>query len=362
MLELIKGWYQQHFSDPQVAILALIVLGSLAVVLLLGDILAPVLFAILFTYLLDGLVSWMERLRIPRAVAATVVLLAFLVFSAAVILGLVPVLFQQVGQLIRAIPGMLVQGQDALLRLPEFYPSVFTQAQIEELLAAVRVEVASWGQAVLSLSLNQLVNLIAFVVYAILVPLMVFFGLKDKHKVLGWLRDFLPRRRQLSTRIWTEVDQKIANYVRGKFIEILIVWSVSFVTFSFMGLNFSLLLSFLVGISVIIPYVGAVAVTFPVALIAYFQWGISPEFGYLLGAYFIIQALDGNLLVPLLFSEVVNLHPIAIIVAVLFFGGLWGVWGVFFAIPLATLVQAILNAMLKRSSGESATAEATSSL
>ena len=57
-----------------------------------------------------------------------------------------------------------------------------------------------------------------------------------------------------------------------------------------------------------------------------------------------IQFLDGNILVPLLFSELVNLHPVAIILAVLFFGGLWGVWGVFFAIPLATLISAVINA------------------
>jgi putative permease len=63
-----------------------------------------------------------------------------------------------------------------------------------------------------------------------------------------------------------------------------------------------------------------------------------------LGAYGVIQLLDGNVLVPLLFSEAVNLHPVAIIVAVLFFGGIWGVWGVFFAIPLATLVSAIFSA------------------
>ena len=63
-----------------------------------------------------------------------------------------------------------------------------------------------------------------------------------------------------------------------------------------------------------------------------------------MGIYGVIQFLDGNLLVPLLFSEVVNLHPVAIIVAVVFFGSLWGIWGVFFAIPLATLIQAIIKA------------------
>jgi putative permease len=98
------------------------------------------------------------------------------------------------------------------------------------------------------------------------------------------------------------------------------------------------------GISVIIPYVGATLVTFPVLIVGFFQWGASEQFGYLILAYSLVQATDAIILIPLLFSEVVNLHPIAIIVAILFFGGLWGFWGVFFAIPLATLVKAILNA------------------
>jgi putative permease len=111
-----------------------------------------------------------------------------------------------------------------------------------------------------------------------------------------------------------------------------------------MGLNYALLLATMVGLSVIIPYVGAAVVTVPVAIIAWFQWGWSPELGWLLFAYGVLQALDGYLLVPLLFSEVVDLHPVAIIIAILVFGGIWGFWGVFFAIPLATLVQAVLNA------------------
>jgi putative permease len=78
--------------------------------------------------------------------------------------------------------------------------------------------------------------------------------------------------------------------------------------------------------------------------VAFFQWGLSTEFGYLMLGYTIIQGLDGNVLVPLLFSDAVDLHPVLIIAAVLVFGGLWGVWGVFFAIPLASLVKAVINA------------------
>src|SRR3990167_4255477 len=116
-------------------------------------------------------------------------------------------------------------------------------------------------------------------------------------------------------------------------------WAVSFSLSS---------LPMLVGLSVVVPYIGAVVVTVPVALIGLFQWGFSDQFVYLMVVYGIIQALDGNVLVPLLFSEAVNLHPVAIICAVLLFGGLWGFWGVFFAIPLATLFKAVIDAWPRR--------------
>ena len=105
-----------------------------------------------------------------------------------------------------------------------------------------------------------------------------------------------------------------------------------------------MLLALLVGLSVIIPYIGATLVTLPVAAVGLFQFGFDNHFLLLMAVYGVIQAIDGNILVPLLFGEAVNLHPTAIIVAVLFFGGIWGVWGVFFAIPLATLIRAIVTA------------------
>ncbi len=133
--------------------------------------------------------------------------------------------------------------------------------------------------------------------------------------------------------VWAEMNQQIANYIRGKVIEIVITGAVTYIAFAYLGLNYAALLALLVGLSVVVPYIGAVVVSVPVAMIAFFQWGWSDQFIYLMAAHAIIQALDGNVLVPLLFSEAVNLHPVAIICAVLLFGGLWGFWGVFFAIP-----------------------------
>ena len=140
------------------------------------------------------------------------------------------------------------------------------------------------------------------------------------------------------------MNQQMANYIRGKFIEFLIVGIASYLFFALIGLNYPILLGFLVGLSVIVPYVGMIAVTIPVVIIAYLQFGWTSEFFYVLLGYGIIQGVDGLVLVPLLFSEANNLHPIAIITSVLVFGSWWGLWGVFFAIPLATLVKAIINA------------------
>jgi putative permease len=230
------------------------------------------------------------------------------------------------------------------MRLPERYPEIVTADQIQDLIGTIRTELAGFGQQVLSLSLASVVGFLTIVVYLILMPMLVFFFLKDRDLILAWFQQYLPRHQKIASTVWHDMDRQISNYVRGKFWEILVVWSASFATFSAFGLNYAMLLGVLVGLSVIIPFIGVTVVTLPVLLIAWFQWGWNADFIWLSVTYFVIQALDGNVLVPLLFSEVVNLHPVAIIVAILVFGGLWGFWGVFFAIPLATLVQAVISA------------------
>jgi putative permease len=343
-MQVVTDWFKRYLSDPQVVFLALFLIIGFVVVITMGHMLAPVLASLVIAYLLEGLVRTLERRGIPRMAAVLVVFIAFMVFVAAVLFGLMPLLSRQVTQLGQQLPSMITTGQQVLMRLPERYPELVSTAQIEELMGAIRTEIAAFGQTALSLSLASVVGVITFLVYVILMPLLVFFFLKDKKLIIHWVKGILPRHRKFASTVWRDVDLQIGNYVRGKFWEVVIVYAASFATFSAMQLNFAMLLGVLVGLSVIIPYIGAAVVTFPVLLIAWFQWGWTADFLWLTVAYFIIQALDGNVLVPLLFSEVVNLHPVAIIVAILVFGGFWGFWGVFFAIPLATLVQAVLSA------------------
>lgn len=343
-MKIVADWFRRYFSDPQIIFLAILLLILFAVIITMGSMLMPVLASIVIAYLLEGLVVQLERRGSPRTASVLVVYVAFLVFVALVLVGVVPSVSRQITELVQQLPSMISVATTALMDRPEHHPELVTEAQVAELIGAIRAETLLFGQRVLSWSLASVVGIITILVYLILMPLLVFFFMKDKELIVSWFRRFLSTHRTIVTEIWKDVDRQISNYVRGKAWEILIVWLVSYATFSGFGLEYAMLLSLLVGFSVIIPYIGAAVVTVPVLLVAWFQWGWTPTFFWLAVAYFIIQALDGNVLVPVLFSEVVNLHPVAIIVAILVFGGIWGFWGVIFAIPLATPVQAILTA------------------
>ena len=342
MLDLFNRWFQRHFSDPQVVFLVVFLILSFTIVLVFNDTLAPVFAAIVIAYLLEGLVVLSDRLIKRRQISVILVFVGFLTVLMLTLFVITPLLWEQITDLITDTPKYIEQGRQLILQLPTHY-SFISEDAVLEIFSLIQSQVTTMGKHVLTFSLSSIQGSITIMIYLILAPLLVFFFLKDKEMILGWFMRFFPKDTQLSTQVWYEMDQQIGNYVRGKFWEITIISVMCFITFSFLGLKYALLISILVGLSVVVPYIGATVVTIPVALIAFFQWGWTADFAWLMLAYGIIQALDGNVIVPLLFSEVVNLHPVAIIVAILFFGGLWGFWGVFFAIPLGTLVSSVIT-------------------
>jgi putative permease len=348
MKKLLAEWKRKYLSDPQVIILGLLLILGFVTILLLGKMLLPVFAGIVIAFLLDSFVSLFVRVHVPRRISVVVVFVVFLVFLVVLLVVFLPLLSDQIRQLFQQLPSMIGGIQKALMLLPERYPDFISEAQIRNIIIFLSSELTSAGQRLLSLSVASVRGVISVIVYLILVPFLVFFFLKDKAAILDWLGGFLPENRGLTTEVWHEVNQQIGNYVRGKIWEIIIVWVVTYVTFLALKIQFAMLLALLVGLSVLIPYIGAAVMYLPVALVAYFQWGLSAEFVWALIAYSIIQLLDGNLLAPLLLSGVVNLHPVAIISAVLVFGGLWGFWGLIFAVPLATLVHAVIKAFFNR--------------
>jgi putative permease len=344
-LRFFSDSFKRFLPNSQAVSLAIILIVSFVLIYSLSNLLMPVFASIVLAYLLEGLVGKAENRGMRRLPAVYLVFSGFMACLGFLLFYLMPLVSQQAVELIQNIPEIINRAQTEIMRLPKIYPKFISENKIQQRMFVVQRELLTYGQNVLSLSAASVVGIVSAMIYLFLVPMMVFFFLKDKALLISWFLQFMPRDRHLTVRVWEEVDIQIGNYVRGKFAEIFILWFVSYATFATMGLNYAMLLAVLMGVQVIIPYIGATLVTFPVLGVAYFEWGLSgDDFMYIVIAYSIIQALDGVVLVPVLFSEAVNLHAIAIIVAILFFGGLWGFWGVFFAIPLATVVKAVLTA------------------
>ena len=346
---IFARWYRDYLTDPQIVIFILIGLLIIALFFFFGEFLAPIIASLVVAYLLEGFIHPMERLGIPRLAAVCLIFIVFITGLIFLVVGLAPMISKQITQFLQVLPQMLSAWQEELMTLPERYPQLITEEQITRVMELITAQITALGENIMTVSMATVRNLINFVVYLVLVPLMAFFLLKDKTKIINFIRGLTPENIGFASEIWQEVNEKIARFIQGKVLEILIVWAAAYLIFHLLGLQFAVLLGFLVGISVIVPYIGALLMTIPVALVAFSQWGFEPHFFYVLGAYFALQFVDGNILVPVLMSGIVNLHPLAIIIGIIIFGGLWGIWGVLFAIPLATLVHAIIKAWIRKS-------------
>ena len=352
MSQVFKKLVHRYFHDEEAIILAFIIAVTVVAFYLFGRILAPVIAAFMIAYLLIPLTNRLIKLRVPYWLANVLVFLAFMGSLLFIILGIAPMVFKQMTNFAAEAPSILQDVVAQLQLLPVLYPEYFTEAMVQHWSSYISSSsmgetVVSWVVPLIQASFQSVPNILGVGVYVIIVPVLVFFIMKDRRFLLEQLEWMLPKRRSLLNQIGNEMNQQITNYISGKVLEIIIVGVVSYFVFTFLGLKYAALLAVIIGFSVLVPYVGAIAVTLPVATIALFQWGFGTEFMYVILAYGILQMLDGNVLVPLIFSEAVNLSATAIIVAVLFFGGLWGFWGIFFAIPLATLLKAIMNAWPK---------------
>ena len=343
-VDVLGGWVNRYFSRPDAIFLISVLLVIALVLYALAGALAPVLTGLVLAFLLQGLVGRLEKLGSPRLLAIAVAMIVLIGTVATAVLLVVPLLWQQAADLLALAPTLVGMLRDGLSSLAEAFPEFITEEQILGVVNESSKELGNLSGVLLESAFSQVFSLFGLLIYLVLVPISVFFLLKDKELLMAHLASLLPKDRPLLDAVGSEMNAQLGNYVRGKAVEILLVGTVTFVTFLFFGLNYAALLGVLVGISVLIPFIGAAIVTLPVFMIAVLQFGWSLDLAWVMLAYAIIQFLDGNVLVPLLFSEAVDLHPITIIIAILAFGGLWGLWGVFFAIPLATFIKAIYAA------------------
>jgi len=344
MFEQINNLLKRIFNNEETIIFSLVLVFVLLIISFFGSILTPFLISIVVAYLLVGLQKKIESYNISRYLALLLTFSLFIVTGGAILIWLVPILYIQLQAFILDIPGLFNNFLNFVSELPTKFPDLVSADQISVFFQAVSSELTSITQNLVKSSIAGIQSTITILLYIILFPILVFFFLFDRKNIIDGLIKIIPGKRQMLSNIWIEMDDQLSNYVRGKILEIFIVGVAAAIIFASLGLKYTALLSVLVGFSVLIPYVGAFLVTIPVIVVGLLQFGIGTQFYILIGLYLLLQALDGNLLVPIIFSDAVKLHPVIIILAVFVFGSLFGFWGVFFSIPIATFIKAVWNA------------------
>ena len=343
MLEELNSLLKKVFSNEETLVFALLLTGSFLALFFLGNILTPFLISLIFAYLLIGMQSRMEQYGMNTLASLIFTYCFFLLAGVAMIVWLGPMVYQQLQSLILEIPKWVNSSMIFVQDIPQKYPDLISSDQITTFLQSLSGQVTSISQDFLKASIAGIQNTVTVAINLILLPILVFFFLFDREAIISGFLAILPKDRDMLKNVWVEMDDQLSNYARGKAIEIVIVVVAAAIIFMIFGLQYIALLSVLVGFSVLIPFLGAFIVTIPVVAIGLLQFGLTFDFWLLLGAYIILQILDGYLLVPILFSDAVKLHPVIIMLAVFVFGSMFGFWGVFFAIPIATLIKAIWN-------------------
>jgi putative permease len=343
VLEEINNLFRKIFSNEETLVFGMLLTAAFLILFFLGNILTPFLISIIFAYLLVGMQKRLEDYGLNSTIALIVTFSFFLLLGIALMVWLGPLVYQQLQSLILEIPKWVNAFMIFAQNVPEKYPDLVSSDQITAFLQSLSGQITAISQDFLKASIAGIQNTVTIAINLVLLPILVFFFLFDRESIISDFLNILPRERAMLKKVWVEMDGQLSNYARGKAIEIVIVGSAAAIIFMYFGLEYIALLSVLVGFSVLIPFLGAFIVTLPVAAVGLLQFGLSFDFWLLMGAYLVLQILDGYLLVPILFSDAVKLHPVVIMLAVFVFGGMFGFWGVFFAIPIATLIKAIWN-------------------
>ena len=344
MIEHISNIFKRIFSNEETIIFSLIILTTLIIFSFFIEVLTPFIISIIVAYLLVGLQKKIESYNISESLANVLAFSIFIVVGAAMFTWLIPLLYVQLQLFVMDIPRLFNDFMNFVSTIPASFPDLVNSDQISVFFQAVSSELTSITQNLVKSSISGIQSTITVLLYIILFPILVYFFMFDRKNIIEGCLKIIPGNRAMLSQVWSEMDVQLSNYVRGKVLEIFIVGVAAAILFASFGLNYGALLAVLVGLSVLIPFVGAFSVTIPIVIIGLLQFGLGTQFYLLVGLYLLLQFIDGNLLVPIIFSEAVKLHPIIIILAVFLFGSMFGFWGVFFSIPLATFIKAVWNA------------------
>jgi predicted PurR-regulated permease PerM len=314
---------------------------------LLSPILAPFLFAAILAYILDPLVERLSRPGVPRVLSVLVVLTIALLLLVALVLIVLPLLYKETRLLVDKLPALLdwVNGHAA----PWLKAKLDIDLQLDIDTAKQMAADAFAQNDGLAKGLLRSVGIgglaiIAFLANLLLVPVVLFYLLRDWNGLVGSVDRLIPRRvHGKVSQMAREIDAVLAEWLRGQLL-VVVIMSCYYVTALWIArLDFALPIGILTGLAVIVPYVGITVGLLLATAAALLQFDTASGVLWVWLAIGVGQGLEGMAVTPLIVGKRIGLHPVAVIFALLAFGQLFGFFGVLLALPASAVLLVALR-------------------
>lgn len=306
---------------------------AVAAVYLLSPILTPFLLAAILAYICNPLVQRMTRRRVPRALATALVLVMLLL----ALLVLLPLLIRQVRAIADQGP-LLVDWlrSSAAPRLEQLLGVQLETAMVRDWVAAHLAEIRDFALKLLPTLTSGGLAVVGFAVNAVLVPVLLFYFLRDWEGILAGIDRLIPRRHHdRFTLIVREVDEVLGQFLRGQLLVMLGMGIFYTVGLWLAGLDYALSVGIFAGLVTFVPYLGVILGLVLATLTGLLQFQELQPLLWVWAVFVAANLVEGYLLVPWLVGERIGLHPVAVIFALLTFGSLFGFFGVLLALPVS---------------------------
>ena len=314
------------------------------------DITYPFVISFILAYLLNPLATILNsKFGMSRAITSIIISILLIVLMVAATIYLVPLIYTQISVLIRHIPeyeSYIINNIVPFIvhKMGAIDPQISTKLKViaDQGINSIFGVVSNAAHNVWSYTMAT-IHLLLFMV---LVPVLLFFILRDWNRMSQGFFDLIPKHHQKFVKtLFKDIDNVLGAYLRGEMIVCSILATYYSIALTFIGMDFAVLLGIVCGLSIILPLIGMIIVIISLGLVGYFTFGFSIHMAYIGGIYLVGALLENTFLTPKIIGDSLGISPVWIIFSVLLFGYIAGPVGILMAIPTTGVIKVILTHM-----------------
>lgn len=326
-------------------IVALIFLAAIGwLIYSLSNIVNIIIISVLIAYILDPIASSLESKGLNRSVSTILIFAFFLLLISVISWKIIPTVFSDLLSLQKNLnPGA---SENLFIQIENYLRENFKFINLGDF--NIQSEINNFFAGFTRQIISFAANLVSLISTVIIIPFVTFFLLKDGRDMKKLLISYIPNRYfEMSLNVLHKMDRQLGGYLRGQFIEALVVGTLAILALWILGVKYFILIGVFAGLANFIPYVGPVAGAIPAIFVAITNGADSNLIIYIILAFTIIQLIDNVVMQPLVLSKSVNLHPLIIVLAILVGGKFFGILGMFLAVPAAGILKVTSSELYK---------------